>query len=266
MERIIKRSYLCESEYVSYIGYLSEGVSTSPWRKFRHISDHFNLITSGSITITVEGTDYTLSAGSMVFFPQGLEYTAVIPKKYSQISIEMEKSYRETWSKCFPESLPENFEIRHIPYISENNFYELRDIMLYNGEIEKAQAKNIVERYILAFLFASKQNDYGFKEKFSNLIIESNPCKLTLTQIADKMHYSKTHTERLMRKTFGCSVSEYLHKARLAAASELLISTDTSIAEIAEQTGFYDASHFSSAFKKETGISPREYRNKMYNN
>lgn len=262
MLSFVKRVYFDDSEYLKYISCLTRDSENDTILSYSHADDHFNLITSGGITVTVGGETHRLYAGSMVFFPKDLKYTAEIPRSYSQISVELSGTHRDVWNKYFPLPLPKKFEIRHIPHVSDENYSEFVENMIYDGEIEKARAKNTADRYILAFLACTGQNEHGFKEKFGKLILENDPCRLTLTQISEELHYSKTHTERLMRETFGCSVTEYLHKARLAAATDLLLSTDLPISKIAEQTGFYDASHFSTVFKRETGISPRAYRKK----
>ena len=53
---------------------------------------------------------------------------------------------------------------------------------------------------------------------------------------------------------------EYYQKYRIETASRLLATQRLSVKEIAEHLGFHDASHFSSAFKKHAGLSPRGFR------
>jgi AraC-like DNA-binding protein len=65
---------------------------------------------------------------------------------------------------------------------------------------------------------------------------------------------------RLMRRFFGLTPSQYITKARIAAASSLLRETDRSVAEIGLACGFADHSSFTRAFRKVAGISPTQYR------
>lgn len=58
----------------------------------------------------------------------------------------------------------------------------------------------------------------------------------------------------------GTTYSEIVQKARFSIASDLLADSDLNIADIAFTAGYENAPHFSSAFKRLTGITPRDYR------
>ncbi len=58
----------------------------------------------------------------------------------------------------------------------------------------------------------------------------------------------------------GTSPINYLMETRLAASKELLLSSSRSIAEVASSTGFSSQSYFSQIFRKNTGMSPLQYR------
>ena len=53
---------------------------------------------------------------------------------------------------------------------------------------------------------------------------------------------------------------KYVTAARLDKAKRLLKSTDESVAQVAEETGFHDLYHFSKRFKAHTGYSPSDFR------
>jgi len=65
---------------------------------------------------------------------------------------------------------------------------------------------------------------------------------------------------RGFRKAYGCSVGAYLRWLRIARAARRLAETDSPLAEIALEAGFADQSHFSNAFRRETGQSPSAFR------
>jgi AraC family transcriptional regulator len=65
---------------------------------------------------------------------------------------------------------------------------------------------------------------------------------------------------RTFRRTFGCTVGEYLRRLRIERAAEQLVSGDLPLAEIALAAGFADQSHFSNVFRRRTGVSPSAFR------
>lgn len=87
--------------------------------------------------------------------------------------------------------------------------------------------------------------------------------RLTLAEVAGEIYVSQWHLSKLLNKDTGHSFSDLLNRTRVLKAQELLKDKSLRIGEIAEMVGFLDMPHFSRVFKKITGISANEYRNKM---
>ena len=83
---------------------------------------------------------------------------------------------------------------------------------------------------------------------------------LTLEELAAILHLSVRQTQRLLQRNFGKTFSQKLNEARIAAAAQLLLNTGLSVTEIGERTGFSSIEHFSSSFRRFTGVSPTQYR------
>lgn len=83
---------------------------------------------------------------------------------------------------------------------------------------------------------------------------------LTLADLAASLHLSIRQTQRLLKRSFGKTFSQKLSEARIAAAAQFLLDTRLSVTEIGERTGFSSIEHFSSSFKRFTGVSPTQYR------
>src|SRR5262245_35676700 len=68
------------------------------------------------------------------------------------------------------------------------------------------------------------------------------------------------HLAREFHKYYQCTIGEYLRKLRIDFACHEVISSDSTLAEIALDAGFFDQSHFSRTFKCHTGLTPTEFR------
>ncbi len=83
---------------------------------------------------------------------------------------------------------------------------------------------------------------------------------LTVSQLAEAAHFSKSHFMSCFKQAVGVGVMEYIAGLRLKAACEALSETDHSISDIALECGFKNLSNFNRQFKKSVGCTPREYR------
>jgi AraC-like DNA-binding protein len=83
---------------------------------------------------------------------------------------------------------------------------------------------------------------------------------LTMAELAAKLGLSVSQFGRQFRKRFGTTPLKYLIEVRITAACELLITSDMPIARIAEETGFYDQSHFTNQFQHLKAMTPSRYR------
>ena len=70
----------------------------------------------------------------------------------------------------------------------------------------------------------------------------------------------------MLKDKKGITLRQYIINYRLKAAKRMLELTDKSAIEIAEETGFTDASYFAKSFKSAFGETPKEYRNKFKDN
>lgn len=83
---------------------------------------------------------------------------------------------------------------------------------------------------------------------------------LTLADLAALLNLSTRQTQRVLQRHFGKTFSQKLTEARMASASQFLLTTDLSITDIGERLGFSSIEHFSAAFRQAMGCSPRQYR------
>lgn len=95
-------------------------------------------------------------------------------------------------------------------------------------------------------------------------IKENYNKKLDLQTVADHLYISSWYLCKLLKKEVGSSFVELLNEVRIQEAKELLTGTNHKIYEITERVGYSDTPYFSKTFKKHVGLTPNQYRNKMW--
>lgn len=89
--------------------------------------------------------------------------------------------------------------------------------------------------------------------------------EITNEELASIVCYSTQYMTRLFKEVYCISPYQYLLDIRIRKAKELLANEHSlSIQEICYQTGFSDASYFTSVFKKSEHMTPRAFRNLYY--
>ena len=83
---------------------------------------------------------------------------------------------------------------------------------------------------------------------------------VTVEHLAGISGYSVAQFRRLFHSLVGMAPSEYVTSVRINAAKTLLRTTGKRIIDIAAETGFFDHAHFIRTFKRKTGFTPAQYR------
>ena len=92
------------------------------------------------------------------------------------------------------------------------------------------------------------------------LIDDNLAAPLTLAGIARALGTYEKRLSQAFRQQAGITVFAYLAEARMMRGRQLLVDTDMSVQQIAEQIGFRSAANFATAFREHAGATPTAYR------
>lgn len=110
----------------------------------------------------------------------------------------------------------------------------------------------------------AKGNDEVFMERILKEInAHIDDSEFNVEKLASEVGVSRAHLHRKMKDLIGMTPSDYLRNIRLKRACELLKKPDIEVTQVAYRIGFTSQPHFSSHFKRYTGYSPSEYRDKF---
>lgn len=84
--------------------------------------------------------------------------------------------------------------------------------------------------------------------------------RLSLAELASYVNLSPEYLARAFKKSFNCSVGEYVRSIRVNHACAMLTNTDKELSQIALDTGFADQSHLTRVFKQIIGMTPLVYK------
>lgn len=265
-------------DYAFFIDY-----SEAPLNKAGHFHDCHQIlyIKEGKIEAAANGEKFEASSGNLIVFG-----------RFEQHSVTVKS---DTYKR---------YTIRLYPQISSNNGFSVFSNMLnraaaYNNKITVLNRKLYFDR-LLFELNQEYNSSNSMKEEmllslFSQFMISL--CRLlpeeiakedtdesrividierrfengfkddiSLDELSKQYHISKSYLCHLFKKVSGHAVMEYLQSCRLAAAKKYLSKTDMPVGRIVESCGFSNDSNFSRTFKKQTGMTPSQFRKKYNDN
>lgn len=86
---------------------------------------------------------------------------------------------------------------------------------------------------------------------------------LSSTALCEIFSLSRTRLYQISSENFGMGITDYIRKIRVQNAARLLETTDESISQIASSVGIYDYNYFTKVFKKQIGLTPRDYKKSL---
>ena len=146
------------------------------------------------------------------------------------------------------------------PYIDEKGLSTLES----DFGIEKCQdVCSILESYII-MLF----DEYGYTSEKDNPLIENIKSyidsnlefDIKISDITRFFHYNNQYIGRLFKNETGYTITEYINHQRINRSKKLLKNTSDTVISISNKVGFNNVTYFNRLFKKETTLTPEEYR------
>jgi len=130
--------------------------------------------------------------------------------------------------------------------------------------------------YLMIFLiklqreFIQNQVGQGLPNKHSDIVKEFNRllddpmlCFRFVQDYADQLHVSPNYLNESVKRETGKPVSYWIYDKLLLESKRRLMQSEKSVAEIATELNFPDATHFSRFFKRYAGTSPKAFRLKV---
>ena len=250
----------------------------------RVFPNHYHLfyelihINSGSIRFLLKDTLYNLQKGdSLLIAPRELHHAQCYPDTSCDVtSIYFKPEFiPKEVINCFKTAYTGTATsfIGTVPTI-----YQTELTHLYNRLQTESNSIDELSTYFMSIqlseilLFYMRHSILGRQElELSNttdadiiqatkFIYQNYRKPLTLDTIASVAGLSPTYFSKKFKQVTGIGFKEYLNYIRLKNAAAALYSTDSTITDIALEYGFSDSNYFKDLFKKEYGMSPREYR------
>ena len=235
---------------------------------------------SGGVDYLIGGQQYHLQRGDILCIPAGMTHAPLIPQQlaepYRRYVLWISQEYFQILNSMF---LGDSLHTRDLPrlirasgpsgeFLSQ---YFRRCVQeceqkqyRYDGVVFGIVTELAVQ--LARFLRTEQSAPAGKPELLEGILayVEAMlASKITLEDTAKRFWVSQSTITHLFREKMGVSFYKYVTQRRLNEAKSLMME-GMALEKVATRVGFGDYSAFFRAFKAEFGISPREFRNRKY--
>ncbi|WP_274652097.1 response regulator [Paenibacillus humicola] len=146
------------------------------------------------------------------------------------------------------------FGPQFIPHVAIERFEVVADLEAWMGQMVAKIVRHLEDNRRNSFKRTIKEAIQYMEKHYEQ--------SLSLTEVADHVNVTPAYFSKLFKEEMGITFVKWLSRLRVEKAKALLMETRLKTYEIAEKVGFYDYKYFSNTFRKYTGLSPRDYRNR----
>jgi transcriptional regulator GlxA family with amidase domain len=139
--------------------------------------------------------------------------------------------------------------------------YTSRDIAILASKFFAIEIDRDSQNAFMMFQGQKEHEDDDIK-KAQEFIEENFQERITVDQLADKFAIGRRSFERRFKKATNNSILEYMQRVKIEAAKRSFERSRKNINEVMYDVGYTDTKAFRTIFKKITGLTPIEYRNK----
>ncbi len=226
---------------------------------------YFMYLKTGTLDMTVAGSNYAVHSGTLVFIPPDTPYmyqhTGNDPLVYYWVHFtgsHAGRILRDLGFYPLPLACPMPQASPEIEY----QMFKIFDIYIKNGNYRDYELSHCMEGILIGLAGQSGDADNGQKKLSRSIKYINNhyTSDLKVSDLAKMEFLSVSRYTVLFNRIMNTSPYQYIIGLRLDAACKMLRESSLSVTKIAELLGFQNSFFFSKLFKKHMKMSPMQYR------
>ena len=218
-------------------------------------------VSSGEVLVDVDGNPFLCQAGQLLLIPEQTPFAV----RYYQDAVGYSGGFAAAM-------LPETAPLRHLSQPVHQGFWfeegafigALFDMLALSFEKED---RVFIEKgldLLLSRVKPDRNTSISLPaSRFLEAVFDPGQMPKGIASYAEEIGISENYLSRLVKRDTGRSVGAWIDIVRIQRSKHLLATTHQPIIDIAASVGIEDQSYFSRLFKKETGLTPSNYRRRM---
>jgi AraC-like DNA-binding protein len=259
---------------------LEHSPAPTVWKPETHSNIQIAYVDSGHCVMVLNERAYLLQEGDICIIPPGTEHYeafAAVNSDYALIWLGLDQSHIHAHETVYAADRQRLFKTcRNKALLSADvNIEYLLEALYDEIEMHNPQTAVMIKSYFIALLglLTRQMAKQGYScsdlEKHPNPVVHAmadyimqhyDDPDLSLDHLAAIVSFNPKYFIEYIRKQTGLTPYYYIRYVRMEKAKQYLNGTNWSIDRISEAVGFTSPYHFSVAFKRSIGLSPKQFR------
>lgn len=171
-----------------------------------------------------------------------------------QLILEDGTDRQKKWQELLKKVSGFHFDVTALEQSYKRKQWVTRETILAAAKIMETCASHL---YLTRTVELRGEDEFKQIERYIKSNLREN---ITVDTLSEKFGIKRTSLYKMFDAHTGEGIAGYIRELRIRRARELLNSTDLKISDIAGEIGFPDYNNFTKIFKKETGMTPRDFR------
>ncbi|MBQ9084828.1 MAG: helix-turn-helix transcriptional regulator [Clostridia bacterium] len=251
----------------------------------------FNYIDKGCMVVTIEGKEYLLKSGELIFFQpnefHSLEARELSAPNHTVVSfVSNSKAMKYFKNKIIALNSQERKLLSILLREGLSAYTPIEKQPPISGMVERENAPigavqmtfNLLEEFLITLLRRSESGISIRTRLVLPMYYESLPERikeiakfmeqnirrsLSVSEIAKEFLLSESGLKKLFSRDAGCGVTDFFNNMKIEKAKEYIRLNEMNFTQISDELGFSSIHYFSRLFKKKTGMTLTEYRSSV---
>ena len=251
----------------------------------------FNYIDKGCMVVTIEGKEYLLKSGELIFFQpnefHSLEARELSAPNHTVVSfVSNSKAMKYFKNKIIALNSQERKLLSILLREGLSAYTPIEKQPPISGMVERENAPigavqmtfNLLEEFLITLLRRSESGISIRTRLVLPMYYESLPERikeiakfmeqnirrsLSVSEIAKQFLLSESGLKKLFSRDAGCGVTDFFNNMKIEKAKEYIRLNEMNFTQISDELGFSSIHYFSRLFKKKTGMTLTEYRSSV---
>ena len=269
--------------FLRYVARMENLPNRTPVRAY---DTRFLFVLSGKGELRLPERTIPIAENSLCYYPAGTPYfptsTGGAPLSFITVNFDFTTDYASCTKSYHPvpihepldEALlkPTHLDFPHAPFKEafvlhgashlRESFIRLEKEKNSPIPFHNERATAILSYIIYDILGEAQREESTLARSLSEYLSAHYRTIQSNSEVAQALSYHESYLNKVMKEFFGTTIHAFLTSKKLEEAEGLLLYSEMSIEEIAEQVGFVNTKHFSTLFRRKYGTTPSNYRKK----